>query len=130
MAEEGMNPFAGGPFIRLAALCEKVLREADGVLSLIRVVDIITQRVSGPDAPDHMPDLRVPLFLVVVLTPDSVLGAHDITIIPQLPSGETMKPDRKPPDGGRNARRNNDRGSGFDLHDVGAVLVPGQIRWN
>jgi hypothetical protein len=33
---------AGGPYLMLAVLCERVLREADGVMSLIRIVDRIT----------------------------------------------------------------------------------------
>jgi hypothetical protein len=29
----------GGPHIQIAAICEKALQEADGVLSLVRIID-------------------------------------------------------------------------------------------
>jgi hypothetical protein len=46
----------GGPYLQLAALCEKVLTEQDGVLSLVRVIDRLTVNVqmigpSGMEAP-------------------------------------------------------------------------------
>lgn len=59
----GFSP--GGPYLAMALLCEKVLREADGVLSLIRIVDRITVSFSGPDAPVQMPPAPVNLTLVV-----------------------------------------------------------------
>lgn len=92
MAEAGSNPFERGPFLQVAALCEKVLREADGVVSLIRLVDRVTNTVQGQNAPDEMPEVRYPLTLVVSLKAGVARGRHDVTITPELPSGETMPP--------------------------------------
>ena len=39
MPAEVRNPFERGPYIQVAAFCERVLQEADGVVSLIRIVD-------------------------------------------------------------------------------------------
>ena len=91
MAEELNSPFEYGPYIQVAALCERVLREADGVLSLIRVVDRITHTGRGPDAPVEMPEFRNPLTLVLALKSGRTRGRHEITITPELPSGETLQ---------------------------------------
>lgn len=57
-----------GPYLAVAVLCEKVLREADGVLSIIRVVDRITVSASHDQkqAPAQMP--VVPINLIAVLS--------------------------------------------------------------
>jgi len=33
----------GGPYVQVAAFCEQVLQERDGVHSLIRIIDTVTQ---------------------------------------------------------------------------------------
>jgi hypothetical protein len=38
-------PLSNGPYLSYAVICEKVLHEADGVLSLIRIVDHVTVTV-------------------------------------------------------------------------------------
>ncbi|MDO8673827.1 MAG: hypothetical protein Q7O66_20650 [Dehalococcoidia bacterium] len=85
-----VNPFERGPYVQVAALCERVLTEADGVTSLIRIVDRITHAAHGPGAPQEMPEFRLSLFLVVVLKSGSAKGRHEITITPELPSGEPL----------------------------------------
>lgn len=86
------NPFERGPYIQIAAFCERVLREADGVVSLIRIVDRITHTEMGPSAPEEMPEVRYPLFLVITLKSGTARGRREITIIPEQPSGETIQP--------------------------------------
>ena len=86
------NPFERGPHIQIAAFCERVLREGDGVLSLIRVVDRITHSEGGPNPPEEMPEFHFPLNLVISLKSGIARGRHDITIIPEQPSGETLPP--------------------------------------
>ncbi len=92
MTEKRSNPFERGPFLQVAALCEKVLHEADGGISLIRLVDRVTHTVQGPNAPNEMPEFRYPLTLVLGLKAGVARGRHDVTITPELPSGETMPP--------------------------------------
>jgi hypothetical protein len=86
------NPFERGPYVQLAAFCERVLREGDGVLSLIRVVDIITHPEGGPSPPENMPEFHYPLTIVLTFKSGSARGRHELTIIPEQPSGETLPP--------------------------------------
>jgi len=92
MVEEGLNPFERGPFLQMAVLCEKVLQEADGTISLIRVVDRISHAEQGPNAPAEMPEIKYNLSLIVALKPGVLRGRHDVTITLQRPSGETAPP--------------------------------------
>jgi hypothetical protein len=92
MANEVRNPFERGPYVQLATFCERILREADGVISLIRVVDTITHNERGPNAPEEMPEFHYPLFLIIILKSGTARGRHEITITPEQPSGETLQP--------------------------------------
>ena len=90
MPEKLGNPFEHGPFVQVAAFCERVLRETDGVLSLIRIVDVITHKEGGENPPRDMPPFRFPLMLVLTLKARRTRGRHEISVIPELPSGETL----------------------------------------
>ena len=90
MAEKHGNPFEQGPYVQVAAFCERVLREADGVVSLIRIVDVITHTERGTNPPKDMPEVRYPLTLVLTLKSGRTRGRHEVTITPELPSGETL----------------------------------------
>ena len=89
---EAHNPFEYGPYLQVAALCERALREGDGVLSLIRIVDVITHTERGPNPPSEMPSIRYPLTFVLMLKSGRARGRQEVTITPELPSGETMPP--------------------------------------
>ncbi len=67
MTTQVRNPFERGPFVQIGGFCERILREADGVLSLIRVVDVVTHSEHRPDAPEEMPTFHYPLTLVLAL---------------------------------------------------------------
>ena len=84
--------FEQGPYIQMAGLCEQVIEDKTGVLSLIRVIDTITHTVAHPDAPVEMPPITYPIKLVVMLKSGSTSGPRELKIIPELPSGETKKP--------------------------------------
>jgi len=92
MKTELRNPFERGPYVQLALFCERVLREADGVISLIRVVDRVTHTERGPNPPEEMPEVHYPLFLVINLKSGAAKGRYNITITPEQPSGETLQP--------------------------------------
>ena len=92
MVEQQGHPFERGPYVQVAAFCERVLQEADGVISLIRIVDRITHTEQGASAPESMPEVRYPLTLVLVLKSGSARGRHEVTITPVLPSQETLPP--------------------------------------
>lgn len=92
MTTQAGNPFERGPYVQIAALCEYALHEADGVLSLVRLIDVITHTERGPSPPAEMPEFHFPLNLVITLKSGAARGRHDITIVPQQPSGETLRP--------------------------------------
>ena len=69
-----------GPYLLVAALCEKVLHEQDGVASLIRVVDTVSHREIGPDAPEVMPLVTYPLYLLLTIKPGRALGRHQLIV--------------------------------------------------
>jgi hypothetical protein len=84
--------FEQGPYIQMAGLCELVLEEKTGVLSLIRIIDTITHKVASPDAPTEMPPVTYPMKMVIMLKAGRARGRHELKIIPELPSGELKPP--------------------------------------
>ena len=57
-----------GPFIAAAVICENVLNEQDGVLSVIRIIDRLIQQAVGPEPPDDMPPLVIAGNLKMLLS--------------------------------------------------------------
>jgi uncharacterized protein DUF6941 len=55
-------PQSNGPYVNYAAVCERVLHEADGVLSLIRIIDQVTVTITttAPAGVDVPPALLPP----------------------------------------------------------------------
>lgn len=76
-----------GPYLAAAVLCEKVLHEQDGVISLIRVVDRVIQTAVGPEAPDDMPPMPVNLQAVIVVKSGDARGRYPIRLSVESPSG-------------------------------------------
>jgi len=60
-------PRSTGPYLGVAAICERVLQEHDGVLSLIRVIDRIGVQIqtSGPSGVP-VPVVQPPPYQIVV----------------------------------------------------------------
>jgi len=86
----------GGPYLSMAAFCEKTLEEKDGVMSFIRVIDRVNITARGPNPPDEMPAGQMPLMAVVTLRSGSARGRHSLTVRPEKPSGEMMPPAETP----------------------------------
>jgi hypothetical protein len=76
-----------GPHVGIAVLCEKVLQEGDGVLSLIRVVDRIIHSAVGPEAPDEMPPVPIGLGIAADRR-ESNLPAEARLRLPNPPAGD------------------------------------------
>ncbi|MGH8973348.1 MAG: DUF6941 family protein [Acidimicrobiia bacterium] len=76
-----------GPYVQLATLCEKVLQEADGVLSIIRVIDRIIVTAQGSEVPTELPQSNLEFTLVVTLKSDDARGRHPVSLRIQQPSG-------------------------------------------
>ena len=81
-----------GPFVQAAFLCERVLQEQDGVISIIRIVDRFTTIVHGPQAPESMPSLPLNATLFICLKSGFVRGRHDIEVEIFGPSGQPVPP--------------------------------------
>lgn len=80
----------GGPYLKMAVLCEKILREADGVVSIIRVVDRITLSVAGPGAPTDMPAAPITLTLVLGFVSGFARGAYRVKVKLMSPSHQEV----------------------------------------
>jgi hypothetical protein len=77
-----------GPHVVIAVICERVLTEQDGVLSLIRVVNRVTNTATGPDPPKKMPPLLVrDLSMVIALKADRARGRFSVSLIGEDPMG-------------------------------------------
>jgi len=84
--------FEQGPYIQMAGLCEQVIEDKTGALSLIRIIDTITHTEARPDAPAEMPQVTYPMKMVIMLKSGRAHGPYELKIIPELPSGETKRP--------------------------------------
>lgn len=84
--------FEQGPYIQTAGFCEQVIEDKSGVLSLIRMIDTVTTTAAGPDAPKEMPPVTYKLKMVIVLKSGRARGRHELKVIPELPSAETLPP--------------------------------------
>jgi hypothetical protein len=79
-------PIQGGPYLAAAFLCERALREVDGVTSFVRVVDRWT--ITGPT--EMMPQTAIPATLVVIFKSGIHRGSGQLTITPISPSDLRM----------------------------------------
>lgn len=83
------SSYETGPFLAMAVFCEKVLREADGVLSAIRIVDRLQINVAGgPPPAGQLPPIFAALQLFVSLKPGSARGKVDFRIRRERPDGQ------------------------------------------
>jgi hypothetical protein len=77
-----------GPFVAVATFCEKVMREADNVISVLRVVDQLNVTATGPDVPDEMPPAPTNLHIAIVLRRGEARGRQKVKLRPEAPGGE------------------------------------------
>jgi hypothetical protein len=77
-----------GPYLHYAVLCEKVLHEADGVLSLIRIIDRITVTIPVTDSAstEDLPAPMVPVTFVVSLKSGEFTGLVPLKVGIETPS--------------------------------------------
>ena len=81
-----------GPYVQVAAFCQTVLREANGNMSVIRIVD--RHPIVGPT--EEMQPTSVNLTLVIVLKSGNMQGPSTMTIVPVDPNGKRL-PEIKTP---------------------------------
>ena len=72
------------PVVGLACLCEKVLTEKDGVITLVRLVDQFTA-VVPPNLPEGFKP-HISMTLVLNLRAAGLTGKHDVRIVMHGPT--------------------------------------------
>jgi hypothetical protein len=87
----------GGPFVSCAVVCEKVLRESDGVQSLIRVFDRLTVQLPKDSAANGAKPKRViPLTVAVAFKSGDFNGTKTLEIEVHRTAKDETKPLAKP----------------------------------
>ena len=81
-----------GPYVNLAAICEKVLQERDGVLTLVRVIDRVMVATMDQNAPPELPECKLNLTLVLALKSGDAKGRHPVAIAIEPPNGVRSAP--------------------------------------
>lgn len=81
-----------GPHLQFAVLCERVLQESDGTLSLIRIVDrinVAVQAIGPSGATSSLPPLApfVPLTLAISFKSGDATTTRQLGVRIQTPSG-------------------------------------------
>lgn len=84
--------FEGGPYLTAACLCDTIIEDKGGVLSLIRIIDILVHGEMGPNPPEELPPFNYPLKLVLMLKSGAARGRSNLQIKPELPTGESLAP--------------------------------------
>ena len=78
-----------GPFLQVAVICQSALREVDGSISLVRIVERLN--VQG-NAPEMQPFPIQNLTLVVLIKSGVMSGKYKVTVTPYTPSGQSLPP--------------------------------------
>jgi len=86
---EDYTPGELGPYLNAALICEKILREQDGVVSAIRIIDRLTHSVPGPDT---MQPFAYRLCLLLAFKSGQALGNYTISIQPIKPGTAEKMP--------------------------------------
>ena len=81
------------PFVQVAAICQAPLQEANGLFSLIRIMDRLPV---GGTTEEMQPQPLNMLSLVVILKAGEMSGKYTLTVVPQLPSGLRLPPLQMP----------------------------------
>jgi hypothetical protein len=76
----------GGPFITAALLCDRVLQESDGTISIIRILDRYTLTNIGPQAPAQMPPLPLAMTLFLSFKSGIARGTFRVKVTITTPS--------------------------------------------
>ena len=80
---------SGGPYLNAALICERILRETDGVASAIRIIDRFTTNVQAvgmelPALPGHR---KVAFTLLLYFRSGSARGNETLTLEVERPDG-------------------------------------------
>ena len=78
-----------GPFLAAALLCESVLQEKDGRLSVIRINNRITI-TAGTGAPEKMPPSTISATALISFRAGFARGSYSVRLQPITPSGKRL----------------------------------------
>lgn len=87
MTENTQPPFADGPFLEVACICEQVLVEGDGLKSAIRIMDRLNHSVSGPNPPEEMEPFEWEAKLLIKFKSGRARGPLNLQLTLEKPSG-------------------------------------------
>lgn len=77
------------PRLRIGTLCERVLEEKDGVLSLIRLIDRVVVTAEGTEVPRELPPGQIPVTAVMSWV--NGLGNYEAKIRVDMPDGKSIE---------------------------------------
>ncbi len=77
------------PYVAVACICERVLKEPDGVASIIRIVDTYHLMLPDDTSSGAFP-LSLTLTIFVSLKSGDVTGQHEIAIVLRQPNGKSQ----------------------------------------
>ena len=98
---------AGGPYLCAALFCEKILKEADGVLSAVRIVDRWIVRGNAPE----MEKVNLRFNVLISFKAGDYRGRVEISLQATTPLGKQLPKFTLPV----NFEGDNDRGVGIGL---------------
>jgi hypothetical protein len=76
-----------GPYLTVAAICEKVLQEKDETISMIRMIDRLAVTVNALGSPESMPPTAANVTILISLKSGKARGRSTIKLRPEAPSG-------------------------------------------
>ena len=76
------------PSLRIAALCERVLEEKDGALSVIRIIDRLTITAEGTDVPQELPPGQ--FQVTALMSWINGLGNYEVKIHVDFPDANSL----------------------------------------
>jgi hypothetical protein len=80
------QPFDGGPYLKAALICERMLEEKDNVLTPVRIIDRINVQARGAEAPETMPAGNIEFVIFTCLVAGEARGPVRLTLRIEPPS--------------------------------------------
>lgn len=81
-----MTAYETGPHVNAAFLCERVLTEADGTNTYVRIVDRVSRQMVSPERPEgQWPAMQVRLTYALVLKSGEARGTHKAAVVIRRP---------------------------------------------
>ncbi len=76
-----------GPYLIAALLCEKILQEQDGTLSIIRMIDRFTLTAPASSSPETFPPMTLNCNLLLSFKSGNAKGKSTVKLKIEAPSG-------------------------------------------